>query len=399
MVTRTYTITEKDFPSACTDAIELIQNEPLLRSGVFFDIETTGFSPASCTLYLMGCCTFDGRHWQLTQWMAEDESLEEQRMVLEHFLKAIENAPAIISYNGTTFDLPFIEKKCMQAGLSPDFSRWDHVDLYKEVRSLKTLLSLENLKQKTVERFLGIYREDTYSGGALIPIYKAYVKTHTSAMEDLLLLHNFEDIKDMLFILPVLAYRRVLYDGDVSLCRDPKSQFPAAGEAHSPGAAVVGTQKPCTGCSLSVTLTPKLALPAALPEKVIPLPGEPELALKLCVRPGQLRLDLPLIQGEMKYFYDNFKDYYYLPQEDYAIHKSIAAYVDKDCRKKATAKTCYTKKTGVFLPQPEKIISPVFKRQYEDKVLWFEYRQTLWDDPDFLSAIQRFLRLFVQGSF
>ena len=40
-------------------------------------------------------------------------------------------------------------------------------------------------------------------------------------------------------------------------------------------------------------------------------------------------------QDTLKYFYDNYKDYFYLPKEDTAIHKSVATYVDKDFRQKA----------------------------------------------------------------
>ena len=38
--------------------------------------------------------------------------------------------------------------------------------------------------------------------------------------------------------------------------------------------------------------------------------------------------------------------------EDCAIHKSVGQYVDRSARKKATAKTCYTRAAGLFVPQP-----------------------------------------------
>ena len=73
----------------------------------------------------------------------------------------------------------------------------------------------------------------------------------------------------------------------------------------------------------------------------------------------------------MKYFYDDYKDYYYLPREDKAIHKSIALYVDKDFREKAKASNCYTKKDGVFIPLYKDIFTPIFRRNYEDKKIGF----------------------------
>ena len=41
--------------------------------------------------------------------------------------------------------------------------------------------------------------------------------------------------------------------------------------------------------------------------------------------------------------------------EDCAIHKSVGQYVDRSARKKATAKTCYTRAAGLFVPQPLQI--------------------------------------------
>ena len=81
-----------------------------------------------------------------------------------------------------------------------------------------------------------------------------------------------------------------------------------------------------------------------------------------------LKLRLPVITGILKYFYPNYKDYYYLPYEDTAMHKSIAAYVDSECRIKATKETCYTKKHGTFIMIPSYSGDmPVFKKDYNDK--------------------------------
>ena len=51
--------------------------------------------------------------------------------------------------------------------------------------------------------------------------------------------------------------------------------------------------------------------------------------------------------------YDNYKDYYYLPDEDRAIHRSVGRYVDRKHRKAARASTAICVKTGfssLFLP-------------------------------------------------
>ena len=75
---------------------------------------------------------------------------------------------------------------------------------------------------------------------------------------------------------------------------------------------------------------------------------------------------------ELKYFYANYKDYYYLPAEDMAIHKSVAAFVDKAHRVQATAANCYTRKKSLYLPQWEILFTPFFKRDYRSKECFFE---------------------------
>ena len=44
-----------------------------------------------------------------------------------------------------------------------------------------------------------------------------------------------------------------------------------------------------------------------------------------------------IFEGEMRHFYSDYKNYYYLPKEDMAIHKSVAAYVDHEYREKCKA--------------------------------------------------------------
>lgn len=415
MVTRTYTITAGDFPQVAKGAVDMINFNPRLKCGVFFDIETTGFSASKNALYLIGCCRYDNGSWVLTQWMAEDESAQQQRLVLEHFLKELDSTPTLITYNGQTFDLPFIEKKCAALKIPVDFSRWEHWDLYKDVRSFGKLLGLDNLKLKTVERFLGIFREDTYSGGALIPIYKNYAKNHSQELEELLLLHNYEDIKDMLFILPILAYRQI---ADSSWIFSEAAVTPTdAGETTSSSYTfIAGTDQKVIG-AVALTVSFAQPLPTAPKALTFELPLKPQkggavqkpqdgspaidggIRVKLSFTTRTMTLLLPLAADELRYFYDNYKDYYYLPEEDCAVHKSVAAYVDKAYRKRATAQNCYTKKAGRFLPQPEQIFSPAFKYQYDHKLSWFEYTDTVFTNETVRKYIQCFLRFLNLGSF
>lgn len=93
-------------------------------------------------------------------------------------------------------------------------------------------------------------------------------------------------------------------------------------------------------------------------------------------------LKVPLYYDTLKYFYSNYKDYYYLPDEDVALHKSVASFVDKEHRIKATPQTCYTKKEGAFLPQWDIVFQPLFKKEYQDKLCYFELTDEIKHSPD-----------------
>ena len=86
------------------------------------------------------------------------------------------------------------------------FNDFEGIDIYRRIVPYKSFLRLPNCKQKTLEQFLGIKREDTYSGGELISVYHTYVKTPTDYGFQALALHNADDMKGMLQILPLLSY-------------------------------------------------------------------------------------------------------------------------------------------------------------------------------------------------
>ena len=82
----------------------------------------------------------------------------------------------------------------------------ESIDIYKHIRFLKDVLHMENMKQKSVERFLGIHRLDKYSGGDLIKVYQEYVKLPVKTNKQLLLQHNYEDLEGLLDCTSMLAY-------------------------------------------------------------------------------------------------------------------------------------------------------------------------------------------------
>ena len=66
----------------------------------------------------------------------------------------------------------------------------------------------------------------------------------------------------------------------------------------------------------------------------------------------ELTVPISIVTVSLKQFYPNYKDYYYFPAEDMAVHKSIAEFAASGSKKKATAKTAYRNVSGRFIPVP-----------------------------------------------
>lgn len=85
------------------------------------------------------------------------------------------------------------------------------LDIFKELSPIKPLLCLENYKQKSIEAFLGIDREDKYSGGELINVYYEYLAQKDAEKLSLLLTHNYEDVLGMTKLLSILSYKECIH--------------------------------------------------------------------------------------------------------------------------------------------------------------------------------------------
>ncbi len=337
-----------------------LDNTVDLSKVLFIDIETTGFTARSSYLYIIGCAYFKDGCWNTKQWFAEN--YQEEATLIDAFFTFAKAYTHLIHFNGNNFDLPFLLQKSQQLGLSHTFEGFEGIDIYRRIAPYRHFLKLPNCKQKTLEQFLGIERQDIYSGGELIGIYHEYVKHPSPEQESLLLLHNADDLKGMLELLPILSYYDVLNSG----LRAKKAQ--------------ASTYKDLSG-SRHQELLLTVVLPVTLPREIT-ISGN-NCYFRGYENEGQIRV--PIYEGELKYFYSNYKDYYYLPAEDTALHKSVAGFVDKDHREQATAATCYTRKISTYLPQWDVLFHPFFKKDYKEKEIYFELTEEIKKDRQLFS--------------
>lgn len=342
-----------------------------LEKLLFFDIETTGFSGDHSNLYLIGCAYYRSGGWRLIQWFADRSDAEEA--ILHAFFEFLGQFTTLIHFNGDGFDIPYLLKRCRAYGLPYHFNAVESIDIYRLIRPYRKLLALDSLKQKSVECFLGVCRDDLYSGGQLIEVYSDYLNTHEDRLYDLLILHNEDDLKGMPCILPILFYHDFLNGSFTLKTQEMTEVTDAFGD---------------TVRYLKLTYESPVTLP-------VPIQTETSL-YGLELQGNELCLYTELFTGELKRFYADYQNYFYLIYEDHAVHKSVGQYVEKSAKKKATAATCYTRTSGTFLPQPSPIFEPCLKGAYKDKISYALYRPEIFEDKE---TAECYLRQVLKSGF
>ncbi len=324
---------------------------------VLFDIETTGLSARTAQVYLIGIMRKEENSGLLTQLCCE--APDEEKELLETFISMLSPDETLVHYNGCGFDIPFLNarfrKYAVNCFIDPDKTR----DLYKDLLHYKKYLPCDNLKLKTVEGTSGFNRTDTYDGAELIKLYASFLgrlrlASITKKHEDIeeadslmqkILQHNSDDLEGLNSVFAKTRIKDALsgillpdaeYDPFTLTLTYPSPLFPAETEFNLPYFSLNNGKNAC-------------------------------------------ELIVPITEGELKYFFSDYKNYTYVIDTDMCMHNSVVSGIAKDNRKKCTRETAYIKKTGRFIPIPQTMIDTfsekgikVFKKSYEDKMFYIE---------------------------
>ncbi len=320
-----------------------------ITNGLYVDIETTGFSRDKHMIYLLGLIYHNGKELVLEQLLCEKEADEYE--LLYDFNQRLNDTVTLIHFNGDRFDLPFISHRLSLFGIHDRIPQCHSYDIYKIIQSYRRFLRTDDLKLKTMEVLVGYKRMDPFTGGDLIELYMLFKQGNEKLMPAILL-HNEEDMIGLYLLnhLDVFMY----LESSTSI------QLRILEESN------------------------RLILNLPMPTNPYRYQFDHETPLHEihCSNDG-LQLSCSMMTRKLKYFYPNYKEYYYLPVEGYAIHESVAHFVDSAYRKKATKKTAFTFKEDCFIALPfsskhmEKLMLdlqipqvPLFKNDYDDSTCY-----------------------------
>jgi len=172
----------------------------LPEKALFLDIETCGLT--ANPLFLIGVAYFNGADFSLLQLFARD--YDEERPLLSFFNRFIGSYEMLVTYNGKSFDIPFIlsrghENRIRIAAQKP------HLDLLIEARR-RWKKELPDCKLQTIERrVLKFERTGDIPGVEIPQAYHEYVRTGDASVIQRILEHNVRDIVSLVEIMSVLT--------------------------------------------------------------------------------------------------------------------------------------------------------------------------------------------------
>jgi len=148
----------------------------------YLDIETTGLSWLDAEITVIGICLINGAESKLTQLVGKEVNKD-------NLVKTLKGARIIYTYNGSRFDLPFINGSL---GINLE-TLVDHHDLMYDCWRCNLFGGF-----KAVEQRLGIRRQlQGITGLDAVLLWQRYQNFGDRKALDLLLEYNKEDVMNL----------------------------------------------------------------------------------------------------------------------------------------------------------------------------------------------------------
>lgn len=168
----------------------------------YLDIESTGLSPDSAHVTLVGLVLPQNGSRFLEQYFADTPADEAE--VLSLVAARLRQLAGVVTYNGATFDLPFLRRRA--ALYKIDWPWVETYDLLTVARAWRSQFGqLPNCKLQTVMAHFALGRVDQTSGYEMVEAYHRWVKHGEVADRDLILEHNADDLLLLPDLVPCLT--------------------------------------------------------------------------------------------------------------------------------------------------------------------------------------------------
>ncbi|NDL66306.1 ribonuclease H-like domain-containing protein [Anaerotalea alkaliphila] len=304
-----------------------------LRPGeCVLDIETTGFDRRSDQLLLAGCLYRSPDGIRSVQWLGERPADEYELLYrLREFLSPFKT---LAHYNGTAFDLPFLGARFRSFGLESPLEDLGQYDLYLRLRPCKQALGFPGLRLQVLAAHFGLGRTDNSSGFLLARTHREFLEGHRRDLAQPLLVHNREDLENTLVL---LALRPLLE----TVLQLKENRF------HPESFSLEREED-------------QITFLFRLEQRHFGTAAFDGSGHRILLQGSLLSLHLPIRPLSLLHYFSDYRNYYYLPKEDTAIHKSVGRFVAPGHRVQAGKDTAFVRKSGLFVELPA-VLGPHLK--------------------------------------
>jgi len=156
---------------------------------ILFDLETMGLFTRPIILF--GVARVSGDSIFIEQYLLRD--IREEPAALMNFLNRVREGKAFITFNGLTFDLPYVKERLAYYRISCDIEK-PHFDmLHFSRRAWKK--QVPDFRLNTLEKYLfGIERKEDIPGALVPDFYDTYLKTKNIGPLIPIIKHNKQDL-------------------------------------------------------------------------------------------------------------------------------------------------------------------------------------------------------------
>ncbi len=325
---------------------------------VLISIETTGLYARSAFVFMFTAVYYESGTWHKVIMLAGNR--RDERPLLSSLHAIVRSADILYSFGHFSFSSRFLSERYENMnGPGAEFFPRDLeiADIQHQLKSIRYLLPPGHLARHDIEKYVGFCRRSDIKGKKIADTFAAYEKTMDEGLRQMLILHQTEDIDSLFRVHVMEAY-----------CRFAAGHFRVIRHGISPE-------------------DPGLLIIEAVSDDRFPSELKTKDTHREIILNGiSVTITVPVFYGKLKYFLPGqAKDYYYLPDEDRAIHRSVAVFVDKAHRRKATKDTCYTTCEGTFLECPRHSgWDPVFKTDFHSKGSYILYDRSQWNEGPYL---------------
>ncbi|HON86718.1 MAG TPA: ribonuclease H-like domain-containing protein [Bacillota bacterium] len=186
---------------------------------LFLDIETTGLVGSGTLSFLTGFGRWRNSRFEVIQYFLSDR--EKEPAMLEHMADVTNRDSVLVTFNGSSFDIPILTGRFILNGLSPEKSYKSilaHIDLFSLVRKFGKHPVYGLSLKESVARFIGTRRSDDIPGHLIPALYFIYEQDRDIAVLEQVFAHNRMDVIDMVGLLRILG--EVCLSGP-DVCDDP----------------------------------------------------------------------------------------------------------------------------------------------------------------------------------